>query len=129
MSWNVYPKYVRNSIIKRLKSNVNKNGNINNNKDDRKVIWINLSYLRKKGQQLTNSLIRKLQRSFKEIVDFKTVYKTNKLLMLCNTKVAYLYSKNLLFFGLRVLVVFKKHVDKTDRNFITRLDEHDTKVD
>ena len=129
MSWNVYPKYVRNSIIKRLKSNVNKNGNINNNKDDRKVIWINLSYLRKKGQQLTNSLIRKLQRSFKEIVDFKTVYKTNKLLMFCNTKVAYLYSKNLLFFGLRVLVVFKKYVDKTDRNFITRLDEHDTKVD
>ena len=112
MSWNVYPKYVRNSIIKRLKSNVNKNGNINNNKDDRKVIWINLSYLRKKGQQLTNSLIRKLQRSFKEIVDFKTVYKTNKLSMFCNTKVAYLYSKNLLFFGLRVLVVFKNMLTK-----------------
>ena len=42
MSWNVHPKYVRNSIINRLKSNVNRNGNINNNKDDRKVIWINL---------------------------------------------------------------------------------------
>ena len=51
MSWNAYPKYVRNSIINRLKSNVNRNDNVNNNnnKDDRKVIWINLPYLGKKG--------------------------------------------------------------------------------
>ena len=53
MSWNAYPKYVRISIINRLKSNVNRNDNINNNnKDDRKVIWINLPYLGKKGEQL-----------------------------------------------------------------------------
>ena len=48
MSWNAYPKHVHNSIINRLKSNGNRNDNINNKKDDRKVIWINLSYLRKK---------------------------------------------------------------------------------
>ena len=86
MSWNAYPKHVRNSIINRLKSNVNRNDNINNKKDDRKVIWINLPYLGKKGEQLTNSLIRKLKRSFKENIKFKTVYKTNKLSMFCNTK-------------------------------------------
>ena len=68
MSWNAYQKYVRNSIINRLKSNVNRNDNTNNNKNDRKVIWINLPYLEKKGEQLTNSLIRKLKRSFKESV-------------------------------------------------------------
>ena len=39
MSWNAYPKYVRNSIINRLKLNANRNDNINNNKDYRKVIW------------------------------------------------------------------------------------------
>ena len=86
MSWNAYPKYVRISIINRLKSNVNRNDNINNNsKDDRKVIWINLPYLGKRGEQLTNSLIRKLKRSFKENIKFKTVYKTNQLSMFCNT--------------------------------------------
>ena len=37
MSCNAYLKYVCNSIINRLKSNVNRNGNINNNKDDRKL--------------------------------------------------------------------------------------------
>ena len=86
MSWNAYPKHVRNSIINRLKSNVNRNDNINNKKDDRKVIWINLPYLGKKGEQLTNSLIRKLKRSFKENIKFKTVYKNNKLSIFCNTK-------------------------------------------
>ena len=53
ISWKAYTKYVCNSIINRLKSNVNRNDNINNNKDDRKVIWINLPYLGKKGEQLT----------------------------------------------------------------------------
>ena len=48
-------------------SNVNRNHNINNKKDDRKVIWINLPYLGKRGEQLTNSLIRKLKKSFKDI--------------------------------------------------------------
>ena len=86
MSWNAYAKHVRNSIINRLKSKVNRNDNINNKKDDRKAIWINLPYLGKKGEQLTNSLIRKLKRSFKENIKFKTVYKTNKLSMFCNTK-------------------------------------------
>ena len=95
-------------MINRLKSNVIKNENINNNKDDRKVIWINLPYLGKKGEQLTNSLIRKLQRSFKENIKFNTVYKTNKLSMFCNTKDSISAEQKLmLFIGLHALVVFK----------------------
>ena len=90
MSWNTYLKYVRNSIINRKKSNVNRNDNINNSKDDRKVIWINYPYLGKKGEQLTNSLIRKLKTSFKESVKLKTVYKTNKLSMFVTLKITYL---------------------------------------
>ena len=52
MSWNTYPKHIHNSTINRLKSNVNRTDNINNNKDDRKVIWINLWYFGKEGEQL-----------------------------------------------------------------------------
>ena len=52
VSWNLYPKYVRNSVISRLKSNLNRNDNINNNKDHRKVIWINVPYLGKKGDKI-----------------------------------------------------------------------------
>ena len=86
MSWNAYSKYVHNSIINRLKLNVNRNENINSSKDDRKVIRINLPYLGKKDEQLTSSLIRKLKRSFKENIKFNTVNKTNKLSIFCKTK-------------------------------------------
>ena len=131
MSWNVYPKHVRSSIINRLKSNVHRNGNINNIKDDRKVIWINLTYLGKKGEQLTNSLIRKLNRSFKENIKFKTVYyKTNKSSMFCNTKDSIsAEQKSNVIYGITCRGCFQKYVGKTDRNLITRLDEHGTKVD
>ena len=131
MSWNAYPKYVRSSIINRLKSNVNRNDNINNNnKDDRKVIWINLPYLGKKGEQLTNSLIRKLKRSFKENIKFKTVYKTNKLSMFCNTKDSIsAEQKSNVIYGITCPGCFQKYVGKTDRNLTTRLDEHGTKVE
>ena len=130
MSWNAYPKHVRNSIINRLKSNVNRNDNINNKKDDRKVIWINLPYLGKKGEQLTNSLIRKLKRSFKENIKFKTVYKTNKLSMFCNTKDSIsAEQKSNVIYRITCPDCFQKYVGKTDRNLITRLNEHGTKSD
>ena len=37
MSWNGYSKYVRNSIIQRLDSNINRKDSINNKKSDRKL--------------------------------------------------------------------------------------------
>ena len=117
MSWNAYPKYVRISIINRLKSNVNRNDNINNNsKDDRKVIWINLPYLGKRGEQLTNSLMRKLKRSFKENIKFRTVYKTNKLSMFCNTKDSIsAEQKSNVIYRITYLGCFQKYVGRTNR--------------
>ena len=51
MSSIVYPQYVHNFTINRLKSNVNRNDNITNNKDDKKVIWVNLPYFGKKTKK------------------------------------------------------------------------------
>ena len=62
MSWNSYPKYVRNSIIKRLQQ---KKTAVQ--KDDESVIkiWIRLPYLGNKGEELVKTCIRKLKRCFK----------------------------------------------------------------
>ena len=129
MSWIAYPKYVHNSIINRLKSNTNRNDNTNN-KDDREVIWINLPYLGKEGEQLTNSLIRKLKRSFKENIKFKTVYKTNKLSMFCNTKDRVsVEQKSNVIYRITFPGCFQKYVGKTDGNLISRFHEHGIKVD
>ena len=125
MSWNAYSKYVHNSIINRLKLNVNRNENINSSKDDRKVIRINLPYLGKKDEQLTSSLIRKLKRSFKENIKFNTVNKTNKLSIFCKTKDSIpAEQKSNVIYRITCPGCFQKYVGKTDRNLITRLDEH-----
>ena len=130
MPWIAYPKYVHNSIINRLKLNTNRNDNTNNNKDDREVIWISLPYLGKEGEQLTNSLIRKLKRSFKENVKFKTVYKTNKLSIFCNTKDRVsVEQKSNVIYRITFPGCFQKYVGRTDGNLITRFDEHGIKVD
>ena len=93
-----------------------------NNKDDREVIWINLPYLGKKGEQLTNSLIRKLKISFKESIKFKTVYKTNKVSTFCNTKDSIsAEQKSNVIYRITCPGCFQKYVGKTDRNFTTRL--------
>ena len=125
MSWNVCSRYVHNSIINRLKLNVNRNENINSSKDDRKVIRINLPYLGKKDEQLTSSLIRKLKRSFKENIKFNTVNKTNKLSIFCKTKDSIpAEQKSNVIYRITCPGCFQKYVGKTDRNLITRLDEH-----
>ena len=87
---------------------------IKNSEDDRKVIWTNLPYLGKKGEQLTNSLIRKLKRCFKENVKFKTVYKTNKLSMFCNTKDSIFVEQGSVIYRIMYPGCFQKYVVKTD---------------
>ena len=71
MSWNSYPKYVRNSIIKRLQQ---KKTAVQ--KDDKSVIkiWIRLHYLGNEDEELLKTCIRKLKRCFKTNVKFVTLY-------------------------------------------------------
>ena len=83
MLWNSYPKYVRNSIIKRLqqkKTAVQKDG------ESVIKIWIRLPYLGNKGEELVKTCMRKLKRCFKTNVKFVTLYDTKKCAMFCSVK-------------------------------------------
>ena len=79
MSWNGQPKRVRNSVIKRLKTNRSHSRSTDN--DDRKKIWLDLPYNGKQGEQLVTSSIKKLKSYFKENVNIVVKYRTNKLSM------------------------------------------------
>ena len=83
MSWNGYPCHVRNSVIKRLKSNQQRN-ETNKEEDNRKIIWLRFPYLGKKGETLLTSLKRKMKRCLKEDVKFITSYNTKKMAMFCS---------------------------------------------
>ena len=61
MSQKGYPFHVRNSVIKRFKTNQQRNER-NKEEDNRKIIWLQFPYLAKKGETLLTSLKRKIKR-------------------------------------------------------------------
>ena len=83
MSWNNYPKYVRDSFIKRLQQNKLKTRNGN---DSDIKIWFRVPYLGGKGEGLAKSCIQKLKRCVKTNVKFVILYDTKKSAMFCSAK-------------------------------------------
>ena len=54
--------------------------------DNIKSIWIRLPYMGKQGELITNKLLCKLKRCFKNAVKFKVLYDTRKVASFCSTK-------------------------------------------
>ena len=96
MSLNSYPKQVRNTLQKRLNSNINKTKG--QTVDDRKKIWLNLPYLGDKGDHLTKSLIRKLNKCFNENVKFIKVIRPINLECFAVTIIIFSFNRKLMLF-------------------------------
>ena len=62
MSWNSYPKQLRNSLLKRLSSKINKTKE--QTVDDRKKIWLNLPYLGDKRRPFDETFNSKINQMF-----------------------------------------------------------------
>ena len=124
MSWNGYPLYTRNSIIKNLKRNKTVNDN-NNEPDNRKVIWIRLPYLGNIGDNMKKRCFRKVQNCLKEKVRFITCYQTKKIAMFCSAKDKIINDQKAnAIYCITCPGCNEKYVGKTDRNIVTRLTEH-----
>ena len=127
MSWNSYPKYVRNSIIKRLKQK-----KIAVQKDDEMAIkiWIFLPYLGNKGEDLVKTCIRKLKRCFKTNVKFVTLHDTKKCTIFCSVKDKIpTHQKSDIIYTIKCPGCSEDYVGKTDGCVITRLNEHSNHSD
>ena len=61
MSWNGYPSFTCDSILKRLKISPKKFGK---GKDDEKIVWISLPYLVNGGDNMKNKYFKKAQKCF-----------------------------------------------------------------
>ena len=129
MSWNGYPSHILNSVIKRLKSNQQRN-ETNKEKDDRKIIWLRFSYLGKKGETLLTSLKSKMKKCLKEDVKFITSYNTKKMATFYSEKhkIKTNHKANIIY-DIQCPACKEHYIDKTDRCFVTRLDEHGSRHD
>ena len=113
MSRNTYPKYVRNSIIKRLQQ---KKTAVQ--KDDESVIkiWIRLPYLGNKGEELVKTCIRKLKCCFNTNVKFVPLYDTKKCAMFYSVKDKIpTHQKSNVIYTIKCLGSGEDYIGKTDR--------------
>ena len=126
MSWNNYPKYVRDSFIKRLQQKKLKTRNDN---DSDIKIWFRVPYLGSKGEGLVKSCIQKLKRCVKTNVKFVILYDTKKSAMFCSAKDKIpTHQKSNVVYSIRCPGCGDEYVAKTDRCVITRMREHATHV-
>ena len=112
----------RNSIIKRLKISPKK---IEKEKDDKKIMWIRLRYLGNIGDSMKKNYFKKKQKCLKENVRFITCYETKKIAMFCSAKESVLiHRKANVIYKVTCSSCNEDYVGKTDRNLVTRLNEH-----
>ena len=128
MSYNGFPQRIRRALLARFRKA--KDPKACSQEDSFEEIFIRLPYLGKEGEQIVRKCISRLKRCIKSKVNFKVFYRTSKISMFCSNKdkIATHLKSNVIYKfdcpGCR-----KSYVGKTDRNFITRVNEHGTKHD
>ena len=87
-SWNSFPKFITNKIVKQVINGTNKTNPSTGNTDSELTIWFRLPFCGDKSAQLANSCIRKIWHYCKKNVSlkFRLLYDTNKLEFFCNNK-------------------------------------------
>ena len=82
MSWNGYPSFTRNAIIKQSKKPKQRVENENNN---RKVIWLRLPYLGKISDKMKKKLFSKSTKMFERKCSFRYLIsnKENSYVLFC----------------------------------------------
>ena len=127
VSWNGYPSFTHNSIIKRLKTSRKK---VKKEKDDRKIKWIRLPYLGNTGKNKKKNCFKKVEKYLKENVRFITCYETKKSGMFCSAKVIIPINQKAKFIYKVICPGCNEdYVTKTDRKLLTKLNEHASRDD
>ena len=125
MSWNGYPRYIRNKIIKRLENRKNAKNNDTLEQENIATIFCRIPYSDIQGETLIKNLFRKLKRHIDKPFEERNIYRMKKLSYYCNTKDKVLeYLKSHIVYEFCCPACNIKYIGKTDRNFGTRVQEH-----
>ena len=88
MSWNGYPSYVCNVILRKLRERKkNTNGRCSNSEDDdTPKIWFRVAYIGQIGEKFAKKCISKLRKCSKKELKFILMYDTKKVAFFCSNK-------------------------------------------
>ena len=123
MSWNGYPRYIRNKIIKCLENRKNTKNNDTLEQKNTATIFCRIPYTGVQGETLIKNLVRNLKRHIDKPFKLKNIYRTRKLSYYCNTKDKVPeYLKSHIVYEFCCPACNIKYIGKTD--FGTRVQEH-----
>ena len=127
MSWNGYPSYVYNVILRKLRERKkNTNGHCSNSEDDdTPKIWFPVPYIGPIGEKFAKKCISKLRKCSQKELKFILMYDTKKVAFFCS-------NKDPVPVNLQSHVIYQfdcpgckaKYIGKTDRCLKFRLNEH-----
>ena len=124
MSWNGYPRYVQNKIVKRLENKKNTKNIDTLGQENIATIFYRISYARVQGEKLIKNLVKKLKRHIDESFKLRNIYCTKKLSYYCNTKDKVPeYLKSHIVYEFCCPACNSKYIGKKDQNFGTRVQE------
>ena len=121
MSWNGFPSRVRKTLCNKFQKETTK---VDRTNIEKPMLWLNLPYLGKNGQFSVKNLERKLRKCLSDF-KLKVVCRTNKFSMFCSNKdkIDPLKKANVVY-CFTCPGCAKKYIGKTERNLITRVEEH-----
>ena len=81
MSWNSYPRYIRNKVIKCLENQKNTKNNDTLEQENIAIIFCRIPYAGVLGETLIKNLVRKLKKHIDKPFKLRNSYRTKKLLL------------------------------------------------
>ena len=130
LSWNGFPKYCRNKMLKRFDEDFQKKTQRSTEQQpepeaETSKFILKIPYLGKNGENLARVLKRKLARNLKEKVSIKIIFTTNKLSRFCGVKDHIPDAqKNGVIYRIRCPGCGESYVGKTECCLDKRLEEH-----
>ena len=125
MSWNGYPRYVRNNIVKRLENRKNTKNNYTLEQENIATISCKIPCVGVQRETLIKNLVRKPKRHIDKQFELRNIYRTKKLSYYYNTKDKVPeYLKSHILYEFCCPACNMEYIGKTDPNFGTRVQEH-----
>ena len=128
MSWNGFPRAVRNLVISKLKNKFSTNQSRTNffdENDTRPKVWVRVPYLGKRGETLVKNCLKKIQRCLTVPINFIVIYDTKKFsYFLSNKDKIPNLSKSNVVYEEKCPGCSATYIGKTERCLQSRLSEH-----
>ena len=130
LSWNGFPKSVRNKLISKYKSDYESNANNSIENNDIERIYMKIPYLGAEGDKLVNKLKKKLKHNVSRKLNIRIIYTTSKLIDFCSVKDKIPdQQKSNVIYNINCPGCGDNYIGKTDCCFGKRMHEQGNKPD